>query len=143
MLSKRYPEAASALEQCLAACNRAFVTEEDLRNKKESFDQYTMQFAPTAESIKKNALRKPTNKTLEERPELQRLYDGFAHESKAFFDYTLLAKSHTRFFKRKEEILSDAEYALAKTERILGAKKARKIIENVKDKEERSIELEN
>ncbi len=137
MLSKRYPEAASALEQCLAACKRTFVTEEDLKNKKDSFDQYTIQFAPTAENIKKNALRKPTNKTLEERPELQKQFDGFARESKAFFDYSLLAKSHTRFFKRKEEILSDAEYALVKTERILGAKKANKIIEGVKDKEEK------
>ena len=68
---------------------------------------------------------------------MQKQFEGFARESKAFFDYSLLAKSHTRFFKRKEEILSDAEYALVKTERILGAKKASKIIEGVKDKEEK------
>ncbi|HEX3018776.1 MAG TPA: tetratricopeptide repeat protein [Chitinispirillaceae bacterium] len=137
MLSKRYPEAASALEQCLDACKRTFVTEEDLKNKKESFDQFTVQFTPTAENIKKNALRKPTNKTLEERPELQKLFDGYASESKEFFDYTLLEKSHTRFFKRKEEILSDAEYALVKTERMMGAKKTNAIIEKTKDKEEK------
>lgn len=137
MLSKRYPEAVSALEQCLATCKRTFVTDEDLKTKKDGFEQYTTQFAPTAESIKKNALRKPTNKSLEERPELQKLFDGFARESKEFFDYSILAKSHTRFFKRKDEILSDAEYALVKAQRVIGAKKTNEIIEDVKEKEEK------
>lgn len=137
MLAKRHPEAVSALEQCLATCKRTFVTDEDLKVKKDNFDQYTVQFSPTAENIKKNALRKPTNKTLEERPALQKEFDGFARESKVFFDYSLLAKSHTRFFKRKDEILSDAEYALVKAERIVGAKKTNAIIEDVKDKEEK------
>ena len=94
-----------------------------------------------ADAIKKNALRKPTNKTLEERPEMQKLYDGFAKENKDYFNYTLLAKSHTKFFMREEQILSDAEYALARATRILNSRAANKVLENTK-KEEGKIDEE-
>ncbi len=114
MLLKRQPEALTVLEQCVAACNRVFITDEDLAAKKSQFEQTTVEFAPTADKILKNAKRKPTNRTLEERPALQNEFAKFAKESKEYFNYTLLAKSHTRFFKRKEEILMDAEYALAR-----------------------------
>ena len=132
MLLKRHPEAVSALEQCVAACSKSFVTDEDLNSRTSKFEETTTQFAPTADKIKKNALRKPTNKTLEERPGLQNEFESFAKESKEYFNYTLLAKSHARFFKRKEEILVDAEYALAKATKIVGTKKGAKIIEEQK-----------
>lgn len=141
MLLKKYQEAVSALEQCVAACKRTFITQEDLEKRKLSFEQYSTQFAPTADAIKKNALRKPTNKTLEERPEMQKLYDGFAKENKDYFNYTLLAKSHTKFFMREEQILSDAEYALARATRILNSRAANKVLENTK-KEEGKIDEE-
>jgi len=139
MLLRRNAEAVSALEQSLVACKRSFVTEEELDAKKVSFDTYTQQYAPTADRIKKNALRKPTNKTLEERPELQKEFEKFAKESKDFFNYTLLAKSHSRFFMRKEEILVDADYALAKATRMVNAGKGAKIIEQHR-KEETKID---
>jgi TolA-binding protein len=132
MLLRRNAEAVSALEQCLAACERTFITDEDLSTKRLSFEAYTQQFAPSSDKIKKNALRKPTNKTLEERPELQKTFEQFAKESKAYFNYTLLAKSHTRFFKRKEEIVTDAEYALAKAIKMASTTKDAKSLEQHK-----------
>ena len=135
MLLRRNPEAVSALEQCLAACKRAYVTEEDLNAKRTSFEAYTQQFAPTADRIKKNALRKPTNKTLEERPELQKNFEHFAKESKDYFNYLLLEKSHRRFFKRKEEIVVDAEYALAKATRMVNSSKESKLLEQHRKQE--------
>jgi len=135
MLLRRHPEAVSALEQCLAACEHSYVTDEDLNAKKVSFEAYTQQFAPSADKIKKNALRKPTNRTLEERPELEKAFDRYAKESKEFFNYTLLAKSHTRFFKRKDEIITDAEYALAKATKMANTSKAVKALEEQKKQE--------
>jgi TolA-binding protein len=137
MLLKRQPEAVTVLEQCVAACNRDFVTEEKLSSRKSQFEQTTTEFAPTAEQILKNANRKPTNRILEERPGLENEFQAFAKESKAYFNYTLLAKSHTRFFKRKEEILLDAEYALARATKAANAKKANQMIQDVKEKEEK------
>jgi Txe/YoeB family toxin of Txe-Axe toxin-antitoxin module len=137
MLLKRQAEAVTVLEQCVAACNRDFVTEEKLVERKSQFEQTTTEFAPKAEQILKNAKRKPTNRTLEERPGLENEFQAFAKESKAYFNYTLLAKSHTRFFKRKEEILQDAEYALARATKAVNAKKANEAIQNVKEKEEK------
>ncbi len=134
MLLKRQPEALTVLEQCVAACNRVFITDEDLAAKKSQFEQTTVEFAPTADKILKNAKRKPTNRTLEERPALQNEFAKFAKESKEYFNYTLLAKSHTRFFKRKEEILMDAEYALARVTRSVNARKANEMIQNAKEK---------
>ncbi len=139
MLLKRYAEAVNTFEQCLAACKRAYVSEEDLAAKKASFEAYEKQFAPIADKIKKNALRKPTNKTLEERPELQKHYENFAKESKDYFNFMLLAKSHSRFFKRKEEVIGDAEYALAKATRMLKAGREKKILEQQR-KEETKID---
>lgn len=118
MLLKKYSEAISAFDQCLAASKRSFVTDDDLKNRTLEFDKYVNQFLPFEERIKKNALRKPTNKTLEERTELQREFEKYAKESKEYFKYTLLAKSHARFFKRKDQIITDAEYALAKATRM-------------------------
>jgi TolA-binding protein len=139
MLLKRNAEAVSALEQCLSVCERAFVNDSALNIKRLSFEAYTQQFAPTADQIKKNALRKPTNRTLEERPEMQKSFERFAKESKDYFNYTLLAKSHSRFFKRKEEVVTDAEYALAKATKMANTSKTTKIIEEQK-KEATKIE---
>ncbi|MCX7727048.1 MAG: tetratricopeptide repeat protein, partial [Chitinispirillaceae bacterium] len=139
MLLKRYAEAIASFEMCLNACNRAFVTEEDLNKRKAAFEEYLRQFAPTADRIKKNALRKPTQKTEEERSELYKSFEEFSKESKNFFNYTLLEKSHRRFFKRKEEIINDAEYALAKASRMLTATKEAQIFEQ-KKKEEMKID---
>jgi TolA-binding protein len=135
MLLRRSAEAVSSLEQCIAACKRTYVTSEDLAVKKGSFEEYTKQFAPVADRIRKNALRKPTNKTLEERPELQKNFEGFAKESKDYFNYTLLAKSHSRFFMRKDEMLTDAEYALAKATRMANLSKETKVIEDHRKQE--------
>jgi TolA-binding protein len=141
MLLKRHQEAVSALEQCIATSQRDFITEENLNNRKNSYVEFETTFAPSADAIKKNALRKPTNKTLEERPELQKQFENFAKENKSFFDYSLLAKSHTRFFMRKDEIIIDAEYALAKATKLAGAKKTSEIMENT-IKEENKIDAE-
>jgi len=135
MLLKRFPEAVTALDQCIAACQRTFITDEDLSAKKVTFESYTQQFAPSADKIKKNALRKPTNRTLEERPELQKSFESYAKESNDFFNYTLLAKSHTKFFMRKDEVVTDAEYALAKATKRANTSRESKILEDSKKQE--------
>jgi TolA-binding protein len=128
MLLKRYPEAVNTLEQCVNACKKDFVTEELLNKRKAQFEEYLGKFSPTAEKIKKNALRKPTNKTLEERPELDKEFQKYAKESRDMFAYSILAKSHARFFKRKDEVVADAEYALAKATAMMKSKQVMKEI---------------
>ena len=139
MLLKRFPEAVAALEQCVATAKRSFITEDDLKSRTSDFDQYVTKFSPFEEKIKKNALRKPTNKTLEERPELQKEFEKYAKESKEYFNYTLLAKSHTRFFMRKEQIVTDAEYALAKATRMANTRSNIETIQK-QQKQENKIE---
>jgi TolA-binding protein len=137
MLLKRYSEAVTTLEQCLTAAKRSFVTDGDLQKRKSSFDDYVQKFAPSAEKIKKNALRKPTNKVLEERPEMEKDFQKYAKESHDFFNYTLMAKSHTRFFKRKDEVIADAEYALAKATNSMKTEKAVQGFQEQKGKEQK------
>ena len=119
MLLKKPAEAVNDLEQCIATAKRAFVTDADLQKRQEQFDQYSQKFAPTAEQIKKSALRKPTNKVAEEQASMEKEYQKYAKESHDMFFYSVLAKSHSRFFKRKEEVLADAQYALAKATNML------------------------
>ncbi|MBD3320203.1 MAG: tetratricopeptide repeat protein [Chitinivibrionales bacterium] len=120
MLQKRYSAARSDLEKCMELCSEDYITESDLDRRKTKFDNTVESFRPTGEEIKKNALRRPTNQTLEERTELKAEYDEFARANEDFFEYTLLAKSHKKFLRRKDQILMDAEYALAKVISLMG-----------------------
>jgi len=139
MLLKRFPEAVAALEQCLATANHEYVTDDDLKVRSADFDKYVTTFTPFEERIKKNALRKPTNKTLEERPELQKEFEKYSKESKDFFNYTLLAKSHKRFFMMKDQIVTDAEYALAKATRMSKTRTTNEVLEK-QQKQENKID---
>jgi len=69
-----------------------------------------------------------------ERDGLRVKYDAFAKENDDFFDYTLLAKAHTKFLRRKEQMLLDAEYALAKVVSKMGTMKGEQQLEKDKGK---------
>ena len=137
MLLKRHAEAVNTLEQCLNACKREFVTEEALQKRKAQFEEYVTKFLPTAEKIKKNTMRKPTNKTLEERPAMEKEFQKFAKENRDVFIYSMLAKSHERFFKRKDDVIKDAEYALAKATAMMNAKGVVKGVEKQKEEQQK------
>jgi tetratricopeptide (TPR) repeat protein len=141
MLQKNYEESIVSLEKCLELLKGTYVTDEDLQVKEKSFRQYEQGFEPTALKMRKNAQRKPTDKTIEERGGLKEEFDKFAKESREFFNYQLLAKSHKRFFKRKDEVEQDASYALAKSTNIMKNRKQSDIIEKSK-KQEQNINQE-
>jgi tetratricopeptide (TPR) repeat protein len=141
MLQKNYAEASSALEKCLELTKGTFVTEADLASHAQGFKQTEQGFGPTAEKIRKNALRKPTDKTIEERGGFKTDFDKFSKESRDFFNYQLLAKSHRKFFMRKNEVVQDAEYALAKVGSIMKGKKQSEII-GKSQQEEKKIDTQ-
>jgi tetratricopeptide (TPR) repeat protein len=114
MLMKRHADAIPAFERALAACEGKFLTPEDVKIRKVQNDKAADDFAPEADRIKKNAMRKPTPRSVEERTELYKSYESFSTENKEFFHYRITAKSHNNFFMRKEEIIEDATFALAK-----------------------------
>jgi outer membrane protein assembly factor BamD (BamD/ComL family) len=136
MLQKKLQDAVEALEKCLELTKGKFVTQEDWQSAQQKFGQETGAFEPTAQKIKKNALRKPTDKSIEERGAYKTEYDKYAKESRDFFNYTLMAQSHKKFFMRKEQVVSDAEYALAKATSMLKGAAGQKIIEGQKKKEQ-------
>jgi tetratricopeptide (TPR) repeat protein len=123
MLQKNYSGAIESLEKSEELAKGVFVTDSMLKLKQEAFGEYERGFEPTAEKIRKNALRKPTDKTIEARGGFKLEYDKYAKESLENFNYGLLAKSHKRFFMRKDEIVQDADYALAKATKILNSRK--------------------
>jgi hypothetical protein len=125
-----------ALNKCLELTKGTFVTDADLANRKQKYAQTENEFSPMAEKIKKNALRKPTDKSIEERGPYKSEYDKFAKENRDFFNYTLLAQSHKKFFMRKDQIISDAEYAVAKATSMLKGVAGQRIMEDQKKKEE-------
>lgn len=139
MLLKRHTEAVSTLEQSIDVSKGKFVTDGDLQKQKITYAEYVQKFAPTAEKIKKNALRKPTNKVIGERSELAPEFQKYSKETQDFFNYVLLAKSHTRFFKRKDEVIADAEYALAKATNMMKSKGA---VDQMQQQQERQKQIE-
>jgi tetratricopeptide (TPR) repeat protein len=138
MLQKKYQDAIDALEKCLDLTKTVkYVTEADLKVKQQNFTETTNAFAPTGDKIKKNALRKPTDKSIEERAAYKSDYDKYAKENRDFFNYTLLAQSHKKFFMRKDQVVSDAEYAVAKATSLLKSGGQVKQLEDTKKKEEK------
>jgi tetratricopeptide (TPR) repeat protein len=137
LLQKRYVEAIPAFERCLAVAEGKFLTDEDVKERKIQNDQAQDGFSPTADKIKKNALRKPTPRSIEERGELYKTYEAFAKENQEFFEYKVVAKSHKQFFMRKEEIVEDATFALAKATSIIKTRGQTKQLEGLRDQGER------
>jgi TolA-binding protein len=137
MLQKKYDEAVTVLEKCLDLTKGKFIADADLQERRQKFDQASNEFAPAAEKIKKNALRKPTDKSIEERGALKQEYDKYAKENLEFFNYTLLAQSHKKFFMRKDQVVSDAEYALAKATSMMKSAGQVKEIEKSNEEQEK------
>ncbi|MBD3419373.1 MAG: tetratricopeptide repeat protein [Chitinivibrionales bacterium] len=143
MLMKKYAQAEQNLQKCISLCGGDFITDEDLQARTRQFDGVVRDFKPTGDRIKKNALRRPTNQTIEERAELKSEYDTFSEENTSYFNYTLLAKSHKKFLRREEQILEDAEYALAKVASMSQGKTgAREIEKERKEAEEIDEEIQ-
>lgn len=123
MLAKNYRGAVAALEKSLELCKTDYVTDDEVANKKRILENETQDFLPTAQEIKKNAERKPTPRLVEERASLETEYKKFYQKNEDYFNYKLLAKSHGRFFRRKDQIIEDAEYALAKATSMMKTQK--------------------
>jgi tetratricopeptide (TPR) repeat protein len=137
MLLKRHGDAIPALERCLETASGEFLTDEHVKARKGQFDQISDNFTPVSERIKRNAMRKPTPRSVEERTELYKGYELFAKENKAFFEYRVLAKSHKNFFMRKEEIIEDATFALAKATNFMKTRQTTKALEGMRGTEEK------
>jgi tetratricopeptide (TPR) repeat protein len=137
MLLKRYPEAVFNFERSIELCAKDFDNEEDLQARREKFAAYLQTFMPTMQNIKKNSLRKPTDKAIAERGDMKVAYEAFSQEAKSLFNFSLIVEDNDKFFKRKDEVLSDAEYALAKASKLSGGVKTEKVIEKEKEKVEK------
>jgi tetratricopeptide (TPR) repeat protein len=142
MLQRRYPEAIVSLERSVALAEASeFLTDEHVKTRKVQNDQMAEEFSPVAERIKRNAMRRPTPRSVEERPELQKSYEAFAKENQEFFEYRLLARSHRNFFMRKEDIIDDATYALARATSLATRGTPDRQLESIRD-EGRRLEAE-
>jgi tetratricopeptide (TPR) repeat protein len=137
MLQKKFQDAVDALEKCVELTKGKFVTESELKDRQAKFGVTVTEFTPEAEKIKKNALRKPTDKSIEERGPMKSEYDKFAKENRDMFNFQLLAQSHRRFFLRKEQLTQDAEYALAKATSMLKSVGQEKIIKKTNEEQEK------
>jgi tetratricopeptide (TPR) repeat protein len=137
MLQKKYQDAVDALEKCLDLTKGKFVTDADLKDRQGKFAVVVGEFTPEAEKIRKNALRKPTDKSIEERGAMKTEYDKFAKENRDMFTYQLLAQSHRRFFMRKEQVVQDGQYALAKATSMLKGMGAQKVMEKSSEQQKK------
>lgn len=140
MLLKQYREAVSSLEKCLELTKGQYVTEEELAQRKRSNERIIQDFIPTAQEIRKNAMRKPTDRLLEERAPLETEYQKYYTQNEEFFKFVLTARSHSRFFRQKEKVVEDAEYALAKATSML---KTVKGYEAVKETQKSTDKIDN
>lgn len=134
MLMKRYSAAKNMFEQSVELCKADYITDSDVQQRKQQFSGVKKQFEPTGDEILKNAHRRPTDRVLAERDELKQQYNNFSQENESFFNYMLMAKEHKKFLRQKDQILMDAEYALAKVVSLMGTQRESEQIEKEKQK---------
>jgi len=79
-------------------------------------------------------LRKPTPQVQEQRNALESEYMKYEKQNEEYFNYVLLGKSHSRFFRRKEQILEDANYALARAISMMNTAHESEAIQESKEK---------
>jgi TolA-binding protein len=137
MLMRQNRPARDAFNTCIELCKNEFASDDDFKVRQEKFDQYVVEFGPTADRIKKNALRKPTDKIVAERAELYGEFEKYAKESNDFFIFSLIVEDNKKFFRRKNDLLQDAEYALAKLAKMIESQEEDKIIEKGQEKQEK------
>jgi hypothetical protein len=107
--------------------------ETDLQAKQQDFKKITEQFSPIAERIRKNALQKPGQAIANEQVALRAEYEKYAQAYKDFIGYVIVAQQHKKFAMRKDQIISDAQYAIAKIDMLLMNK-------NQEDLEKKNVE---
>ena len=137
MLLRENEGALQSFNKCVELCKTEFANEEDLKFKRDKFNQFYTGFMPVENQIKKNALRKPTDKIISERAGLKTEFEKYAKESRDYFIYSVMVEDNKKFFRRKDQILNDAEYAIAKVSKMIGTKEATEILEKTTEQEEK------
>ncbi len=136
-------DASAALQKAIELCKANFRNDDSLTAAKADFSRSQQQFDPTAQSILKNAMRKPSQKVLDERGGFKSSFESYDHSVSAYFNMVEDVENSRDFFRRKDQIQTDAEYALAKASKALGQKKANEIVnEGAKKTQEVDKELE-
>ncbi len=133
MLQKQLTPAIASLEMALEMANQDFADEQDLSYQQQQFNSYMQEFAPKSQEIMKNALRKPTDRTIAERDGLKSEFETYTQKSNEFFEFAQMVEDNDKFFKRREQIVMDAEYALAKATNMLGGRKETKTLERARE----------
>ncbi len=136
MLLKSNEPALRSFTRCVELCKTEFADQDDLRFKRQKFDEFYIGFMPAENKIKKNALRKPTDKIIAERDGLKMEFEKYSKESKDYFVYKLMVEDNKKFFRRKDQVLLDAEYAIAKVSKMIGVKEQTEIIEKTSQQQE-------
>ncbi len=141
MLQQKNESGIAALEKSLELARADFDSEEDLTHRQREFERYMAQFAPIAQQIKKNALRKPTESSIAERAQLEDEFEQYTSEARSLFDFATRVEQNQKFFRRKDQIIADAEYALAKANRMIGTEQGQKAVERER-REQQKIDEE-
>ncbi|MBN1982724.1 MAG: tetratricopeptide repeat protein, partial [Chitinivibrionales bacterium] len=143
MLLKRNSEALVALNECLRQTRRNFATKDDLNQRKDVYKEYLIAFAPVATQIKKNALRKVTDKSLSERDQLKSDFSKYDKETADLFQFSITVKDNDKFFMQKDKIVSDAEYAIATVTKLINTEKdSNRIQKGIKKQEQIESEIQ-
>ncbi len=135
MLMEDYASAKDSFLKAQKECRREYATEDDLIFIEGKYNEQVDDFDPTGLEIRKNALRKPTEKILQERQDLKGKFDIFDKRSREFFEYTLTVEDNKKFFRRRDEILADLDYALAKVTKMLEVQSEKDILEQQQKKQ--------
>ena len=141
MLQRKYTEAIDMFEKCIEDAKQGYITDRDVDAERQKFNSTVQEFQPTAEKIRKNALRKPTAKTLEERTDYETSFTQFAKQQRDFFDYVQKSNSQKKFLRNKDKMVQDAEYALATAKRLSKSGGEQKIL-NEQKKQQDAIDAE-
>lgn len=121
--------ASASLQKSIDLCRETFPDDAMLVTAKSALVQGQTQFEPTAQLMLKNALRKPSPRVEEERVVFKSSFETFDQSVSSYFNVLQDVEKSRDFFRRKDQVVTDAEYALAKASKSLGQKKEQDILQ--------------
>lgn len=138
-----FPTAKTMFEKCIELCKKPALTETQIKERSNEYSGFINQFSSKQKDIMSNALRKPDDKILATREELRGNFDQYKETQRQNLLFQEDVKQAQMFYRSKDKVLKDAEFALATVDNLSQTKKKEQIIKSYeKDQQEIDGEIE-
>jgi tetratricopeptide (TPR) repeat protein len=135
-LKTDYGSAKGMFQQCIELCKKPTMSEPQIKQREQEFQQFTMQFSAKEKDIMVNSLTRPNEKVMSDRVQMRDQYNQYEETLKERLHFRTEAQKVLLFARSRDKILKDAEYALATAIHLEQSQKKDEIMQKQKQEEQ-------